>query len=121
MVTRRNAQLWAVSTAGTARSVWWRGRVDAGRAAVETGVSAGFAHFEWAAPPDADPADPETWQRCMPAMGATVDEETVAADFEAMKSKPDEFRRAYLNQWSDELDSGGWRLIDRGAWEASAW
>jgi phage terminase large subunit-like protein len=38
LATRVDAQLWAMSTAGSARSVWWRAKLDAGRAAAEMGV-----------------------------------------------------------------------------------
>ena len=55
--TRPNAQVWKVSTAGDASSVWWLGTVEAGRAAVAAGRTAGVAYFEWACPPDLDPAE----------------------------------------------------------------
>src|SRR6266508_5129305 len=55
MATRQGAQLWALSTAGTAKSAWWRGKLDAGRASAEQGVTDGAALLEWAAPADADP------------------------------------------------------------------
>lgn len=35
MATRRHAQMWAMSTAGIARSAWWRQKLDVGRAAAE--------------------------------------------------------------------------------------
>ena len=47
MVTRRDAQLWIVSTAGTDDSVFLRERVDDGRARVEAGERADVAYFEW--------------------------------------------------------------------------
>ena len=49
-ILRSHAQLWAMSTAGTSKSVWWRGKLDAGRAAAEMGVSDELACFEWSAP-----------------------------------------------------------------------
>jgi hypothetical protein len=55
MATRRDAQLWAMSTAGTAKSIWWRGKLDAGRLGAEMGVTEGSCLFEWAASPDDDP------------------------------------------------------------------
>src|SRR6266508_114617 len=63
MATRRDAQLWAMSTAGTPRSTWWREKLDTGRAAAEMGVDSGLALLEWAAPADADPTDERVlWQ-----------------------------------------------------------
>jgi phage terminase large subunit-like protein len=46
MLTKSNAQLWAISTAGTARSTWWRSKVELGREAVEHGRKSGLAYFE---------------------------------------------------------------------------
>jgi phage terminase large subunit-like protein len=116
MATRRNAQLWLASTAGSDRSVWWRQKVDGGRAAVAEGVTVGSAFFEWCAPPDADIGDPTVWWECMPALGHTVEEATIAADLRVMH--PREFRRAYGNQWPDESDQG-WAVIPRDVWMAA--
>lgn len=115
MVTRRDAQLWLLSTAGTERSVFWRGKVDAGRTAAASGLD-GTAFFEWSAGPEADASDPEVWRGCMPALGITVDEASVQADLASMA--PAEFKRAYCNLWPDEAD-GGWRVIPKDVWAAS--
>lgn len=116
MVTKRNAQLWLLSTAGTERSVYWRGKVDSGRLAADSGLVDGVAYFEWSAPPEADIGDPATWRLCMPALGITVDEATIAADLAAMD--PPEFKRAYGNLFTDEADDG-WRVIPRDVWAAA--
>jgi phage terminase large subunit-like protein len=116
MLTKPNAQLWRLSTAGNARSVHWRGRVDAGRTAAELGVSEGTAFLEWAASPDDDPTDPATWRSAMPALGYTITEETVAKDLAAMSLS--QFKRSHLNLWPDESDEG-WAVISRDAWMAS--
>jgi phage terminase large subunit-like protein len=84
MLTKPNAQILRCSTASTAKSVYWRNRVDAGRAAAELGVAEGTAFLEWAASPDDDPTDPATWRRTMPALGFTITEETVAKDLASM-------------------------------------
>ena len=75
-----HAQLWAMSTAGTSKSVWWRGKLDAGRAAAEMGVADGLACFDWSAPDDCNPADEAVWWQTMPALGRLIDVETVRAD-----------------------------------------
>jgi phage terminase large subunit-like protein len=108
MLTIPAAQLWIVSTAGTEFSAYFRGKVDAGRAACEMGSPGSSAYFGWSAEDDADPGDLETWRRCMPALGITVSEETVAADFETMDLA--EFRRACLCQWP-EVANPGWKLF----------
>jgi hypothetical protein len=100
MITRPEPQLWPVSTAGTPQSTYLRSKVDAGRARVEDGVTEGAAYFEWSAPEDADPTDRAVWRACMPALGHTISEDAIAADFATMKLL--EFQRAYLNQWCDK-------------------
>jgi len=99
MITRQQPQFWVVSTAGTPDSVYLREKVDTGRAHVEAGRTSAAAYFEWSAPDDADPSDPAVWRDCMPALGHTITEEAIAADFASMKLI--EFQRAYLNQWPD--------------------
>lgn len=99
MATRLLAQLWVKSTAGKHRlaSPYLWGKVEAGRERVVEGRTSGVCYFEWSAPDDADRGDPETWWRCMPALGRTVAVSTIAADFESMD--PTEFDRAYLDRW----------------------
>ncbi|MCP2339177.1 terminase large subunit domain-containing protein [Actinomadura rupiterrae] len=113
MITRPQPQQVVISTAGTMRSVFLRGKVDAGRRRCEAGGHSAVAYFEWSAPNDADPADPATWWECMPALGHTVTEAAVRADFESMKLP--EFRRAYLNQWPDAAPDQ-WLVLGRDAW-----
>ncbi len=113
MLTRPAAQLWILSTAGTDKSAYLRGKVDDGRGRCELGVAETSAYFGWSAPDDADPADPATWRACMPALGITVSEETVAADFETMELA--EFRRCCLCQWP-EVTQPGWALFTEADW-----
>jgi phage terminase large subunit-like protein len=117
MATRDAGQLWCLSTAGSARSVWWRSRVDAGRTQAELGVTEGLAYFEWSAADDCDVADSTSWEGFMPALNITISPETVAADLRTMALA--EWRRAYANQWLDEAVDGGWQVISEDAWEAS--
>src|ERR1041385_3812000 len=62
MITRLAAQLWVVSTAGNEKSVYFRTKVNKGRALVESDTRFGTAYFEWSAPDDAEPGDPATWR-----------------------------------------------------------
>ncbi len=114
-IRRPGAQVWCCSTAGTDRSVWWRGKVDAGRQAVTEGTDA-VCFFEWSAPMDANPADPATWYGCHSALAeGMVGEEVLAADYEALPES--EFTRAYLNWWTSDLLDTGWTVIDQDAWK----
>jgi phage terminase large subunit-like protein len=114
MVTRADAQMWILSTAGTARSTWWRSKLENGRAAAEMGVADGLALLEWAAAPDQDPTDERTWWGCMPALGRLIDPETVRQDLASMGV--DQFKRSMLNLWPDEQEQG-WKVISKAVWE----
>ena len=116
MMARPNPQLWIVSTAGVAnRGFYLANQVERGRQAVEADIREGIAFFEWSADPTADPADPETWRSCMPALGRTVDEAFVR---DAQRSMPaHEFRRAFLNL---ESSGSGDAIVDLGHWNSLA-
>jgi phage terminase large subunit-like protein len=115
MVTRSDAQLWAMSTAGTARSVWWRSKLEAGRAAAEMSVTDGLCLLEWAAAADGDPADDAVWWQAIPPLGRLMDVETVRQDLASMGVP--QFKRAYLNLWEDEGEVG-WKVIPKALWES---
>jgi phage terminase large subunit-like protein len=116
MATRAAGQLWMLSTAGTERSAFWRSKVDQGRTVAGLGLTEGVFYAEWSAADDLEVTDPATWPTFMPALGITIDTETVAADLAAMPLP--EWRRAYANQWPDE-SLEGWKVIPRDTWEAS--
>ena len=118
MITREQPQLWCVSTAGTYRSAYLRGKVERGRARVSMHrATTGVAYFEWAARDGADPADPATWRSCMPALGRTITEARIAAEFERLDLA--DFCRAYLNLWPGSIPAD-WLVIAEQAWRALA-
>lgn len=100
MLTRPMAQLWWASAGGTEKSVPLNKKRKQGRAMIEelwrTGVHPRVAYFEWFAPDEMDRADPATWRATLPALGYTVTEATIQAEFD--KLDPGEFDRAYLNR-----------------------
>ncbi|HET6755661.1 MAG TPA: hypothetical protein VFH23_17105 [Jiangellaceae bacterium] len=118
MAARPNGQLWVVSTAGTRKSAYWRGKVDSGRTSAALGLTEGTCFVEWAAAPDIDVTDPSAWPGFMPALGRTISAETVATDLASMRLP--EWRRAYANPWNDEVDDGGWKVFGQVTWDASA-
>lgn len=127
MATRRNAQLWVISTAGDGRSRYLYRKVLAGRAACASGDHGRVAYLEFSAPDDADPGDPATWWSCMPALGITIDEAFVAGEWARALRKGQEgidtFRRAYLNQWPEVPvldDDVKFRVIPSAPWSACA-
>lgn len=104
-LTRRDAQVWVVSSAGGGQSIYlWR-KVLAGRAAHESGNHGRTAYFEWAAVEDADPSDPQVWRGCMPALGITTTEEKIAERWEKAQrggvEAIDTFKQEYLGIWVD--------------------
>ena len=112
MATKRDGQLYVISTAGTPASVYFKRKVDQGRKAAENKVTSGYAYFEWSAKSEDDPDDPATWWSCMPALGNTIDEAVVRHARSTMTDG--EFRRAMLNQWTQVED----RLIPARLWAA---
>jgi phage terminase large subunit-like protein len=120
MITRKQPQLWNVSTAGDDRSTYLHSKVDAGRACVKADLRQGIAYFEWSAPIKADPADEETWWNCMPALGRTISIDAIRADYNSMTKAGNlaEFRRSYLNQWLDAIPDE-WLVIPQGVWEGA--
>ena len=113
MVTRDQPQLWVISTAGTSSSSYLKSKVERGRDAVRDEVSSGLAYFEWAAHPEAAPDDPATWWSCIPSLGHTVTEETIAG--EQLSMEPAEFERAFLNRWTMQAFAS---KIPARSWEA---
>lgn len=123
MVTRPSAQLHILSTAGTVKSEYFRGKVNAGRLRCELGMPSRTAYVDFSAPDDSDPEDPATWYGCMPALGRMradgtgISEATIRAEFESMDLA--DFRRAYLNQWLDAFPDE-WLVIAEPDWDACA-
>ena len=112
MATRAAAQVLTASTMGTDESFPLNRAVERGRQAVADGVTSGIAYFEWSADPDEDPDDPDTWRRCMPALGRTITERVIV---HARATLADgEFRRAFLNQQTKAED----RVIPGPVWAA---
>ena len=98
MATKRDAQLYIISTAGTQESLYLKRKVEQGRAIVEAGLNTGVAYFEWSAGEDADIDDPATYWRTIPALGHTIDERVITHARSTMSEG--DFRRAYLCQWT---------------------
>jgi phage terminase large subunit-like protein len=109
MITRADSQKLVISTAGKSkkRSSFLWSKVEAGRNRVAAGLDSRTLYVEFSAPDDSDWLDPLTWAQAMPALGHTVTEDKVKAEADSLGEM--EFRRAYLNQWRDEL-TGDWKI-----------
>ena len=114
MITRPDPLLIVTSAAGTPTdSPYLLDKVVRGREIAEAGVNSGVAFFEWGAPEDADPSDPATWRMAMPALGRTITEEAVRADFLGMELS--DFRRTYMNIWVANMSDP---VIPLATWDA---
>ena len=118
MATRHDRQKLITSTAGTEDSVVYDRKQEAGRNAVTSGRTEGMAYFEWSADPDDDPENPETWERCMPALGHTITRRTVRMALDEMRKENGdlaEFSRAWLNI---PVKKAGLAVIPEATWLA---
>jgi hypothetical protein len=110
MATCRDAQLWVVSTAGTAQSAYLQRKIQLGRDSAIQQQTSGLAFFEWSAPEDADADSPETWRACMPGLGTLTDEPFVTHARQTMSDG--EFRRGWLNQFTKSEE----RVVPEELW-----
>lgn len=128
-MARSNAQIWAYSNAGDARSIVLNSLQDAGKAALkQPGVASSQAGlFEWSAPDDVTCTcrrkngaphasscrlrDRNAWAQANPALGYTI---TVEALESALDTDPETiFRTECLCQRVPDL---GGRAIDQAQW-----
>lgn len=117
MITRRDAQLFVVSTAGDLSSIFLNSKIDANRERLELEPDAPSrsAYFEWSFADDEDPFSEETWWARMPALGRTIHAADVHAERENMEER--EFLRAYGNV--TDKGAAGEQIIDVGDWAAT--
>lgn len=104
--TRAGPQIWILSTAGTLRSVWFRGYVERGRMADDARV----AYFEWSIPDDADAADLRVIADHHPAYGHLISWDSLVRSATILPAG--EFARAFGNRWTSQ----GERTIPADAW-----
>ena len=106
------AQVWMVSTKGTAASTFMNRYISAG----EAGTDPSLAYFAWQMPAGADMDDPATWWEFHPALGNTISEEDLATEMYAEGMSHNERVRAYMNLITTVVDS----IIDAEAWASLA-
>ncbi len=113
MITRKSPQIVIQSTAGTAESAYLKGKVDDGRARVNSGEDGRVYYLEYSVGPDDDIHNPDHWPRWMPALGYTIDIEAVKIEHDTLD--PDEFYRAYGNGWTASTSA----IIPADVWAAA--
>jgi hypothetical protein len=121
MLTQPDRQLWlcsmvpGASRASGTDSMYLRQKMRTGRRIVEQNTTAGVAYFEWSAEAGLDPGDPATWWSCMPALGHTISETNVRADYDTMDLI--DFCAEYLGWWpQDTLPT--WQFVREVVWDA---
>lgn len=115
-VTIRRRQLWIVSTAGTAESVFLHRWIDAGRAAAP-----GVALFDWGVPDDVDVYDSSRWADWHPGM-AVLESGDQLVTHDALRAQAEslprsEFTRAYGNRRTRTAS----HLISAESWDKLRW
>jgi Phage Terminase len=102
-IARPDPQLWVVSTAGTADSLWLRELVEAGR----IGDAERLALFEWAAPVELDPSEVAAWEAANPALGHTITADELGHAYATATTAESraEFERAHLNRWTARVEA----------------
>lgn len=120
MITRRDAQLFVVSTAGDATSVFLNAKITSNqeRLLAEPDAPSRIAYFEWSADPSAEADDEDAWWGCMPALGRTINIDEIRAELEGMEGGERAFRRAYLNQ--TDIGHAHDPLVEPTQWSAAA-
>jgi hypothetical protein len=102
-------QVWMISTAGSAASVFMRKWVDRGRAGWPR-----MAYFEWSLADDDDPYDPASLERFHPAVGHTVTTSDLLHTAGTVSRAT--WLRAFCNVWTEAADP----LIPAEEWAALA-
>lgn len=79
---RSDSQVWAITTEGDLSSTVLNKLQALGRDAIEAKqAESPIGYFEWSAPAHLAASDPVAWKYANPALGYTLDEETVRAEF----------------------------------------
>jgi len=115
---RPDPKLIITSNAGDEGAALWWHYTELGRDAALIDQGSGVAWFEWGAADDDDRADPATWARAMPALGATIAPHFVEAKLVELEREPLRFDREYLNRWPPGM--GGTDGVDLTAWAGAA-
>lgn len=117
LMTVIGSQLWILSAAGDTSSTYLRGKVDLGRAIIESKLPSRICYLEYSADPDADPDDPETLHNTHPAVGHTLDadrimSQRVGKDEDSLR----EWERAWYGWWPQAKAPP--KVIPTAAWES---
>jgi len=118
MAARRQPLLLVISTAGYDRhSILWELYEHAKKVQENPALDPSFLPILYEAPPDADWTKRRVWQKANPALGdfrSLEEMQIAAARAQAIPAQENNFRRLYLNQWTEQAS----RWIQMAAWDA---
>ena len=106
------AQIWMISTKGTAQSTFMNKWVEAG----EAGTDPSLAFFDWRKPEGMDLDEPATWWAYHPALGNTITEDDLRKEMYSEGMSLSERVRAYGNL----LTIAGEQIIPAEVWDDAA-
>jgi hypothetical protein len=76
-----DSQLWTISTEGDLSSEVLNRLQNAARDAIAIGTDSPIGYFEWSAPHGAHPGKPEVWAMANPALGYTLEQSVIEAEY----------------------------------------
>lgn len=120
MGARKQPLLLVISTAGYDRhSILWELYAHAKRVQEHPEVDPTFLPILYEAPDDADWTKRRTWRKANPALGdfrSLEEMQILAARAKAIPAQENNFRRLYLNQWTEQAS----RWMSMAQWDACA-
>ncbi len=118
MGARSQPLLLVISTAGYDRhSILWELYAHAKKVEEHPAIDPTFLPILYEAPPDADWTKKRVWKKANPALGdfrSLEEMETLAARAQAIPAQENNFRRLYLNQWTEQAS----RWLPMTSWDA---
>jgi phage terminase large subunit-like protein len=118
MAARKQPLLLVISTAGYDRhSILWELYSHAKKVQEKPEIDPSFLPILYEAPEDADWTKKRVWQKANPALGdfrSLEEMQTMAARAKEIPAQENNFRRLYLNQWTEQAS----RWIQMATWDA---
>ncbi|MHA7275357.1 hypothetical protein ACX80O_02320 [Arthrobacter sp. Hz1] len=114
LITVTGSQMFVLSAAGDLDAAYLLRKAEVGRALVTSGRESRTMYWEFAAPLDADPSDPQTALSAHPAITHTISLQTVMDDI-LTATDPEDAYRAYYSWWPKAKAPD--RVIPTELWE----
>lgn len=106
------AQVWMFSTMGTLESDFMNELVETGR----TGADPNLCYIEYSVPEGADAFDPAVWWSYHPALGNTIEEDSLQVRATKALETLDK-RATFIRAYGNRLGAGAKSIIDLSKWD----